>query len=574
VGPFKTPHEPNWDTHPEKYDTVGGGNNNWAHGGCSTIGGGVLNNAGGLLAAVGGGGNNSSAGESSTIGGGQGNRALAAFATIGGGGPAEEDVFESAVGNFVLDEFGTVGGGAGNRAGGWIADDPRDASYATVAGGLKNAAGARCTAIAGGEMNTAVAPHCFIGGGSHNAARNSVATICGGSYNEVEGIYAGVVSGFGNSATDEGAFVGGGMYNLAGAKFATIAGGAPRDMSDPLNNRNRVTDKYGTIGGGGDNQAGDGVGFDDSAWFATVGGGSANTASADWAVVCGGRDNTASGDESVVAGGAGNVAELPYASIGGGFSNWAKGGHATVAGGIFNQAHGVYSTVGGGQSNLATGLWSTVPGGSRNEATGEYSFAAGRNAKAWADGTFVWADSKEFDVPVTDPDRFVVRATGGVYLATEVDPTSGHVTAGAYLAAGGSTWGTLPAMSDRNLKENFERTDGRRILEQLNDIPVETWNYKGSGPVVRHIGPMAQDFHAAFGVGEDNRHISTMDANGVAFAAIQGLSSIVKEKEEAIASQQRRIAELETENAEIRARLDALESLLAGSTGEREGAGR
>jgi trimeric autotransporter adhesin len=65
--------------------------------------------------------------------------------------------------------------------------------------------------------------------------------------------------------------------------------------------------------------------------------------------------------------------------------------------------------------------------------------------------------------------------------------------------------------------------DPRAVLRRVAGIPLFTWSYKSQSPAVRHIGPTAQDFRAAFGVGEDARHISTVDADGVALAAIQGL---------------------------------------------------
>jgi len=58
---------------------------------------------------------------------------------------------------------------------------------------------------------------------------------------------------------------------------------------------------------------------------------------------------------------------------------------------------------------------------------------------------------------------------------------------------------------------------------------METWNYKAQDPSIRHIGPMAQDFYGAFSYGEDNKYINTLDADGVALAAIQGLYEVVKE---------------------------------------------
>ena len=85
--------------------------------------------------------------------------------------------------------------------------------------------------------------------------------------------------------------------------------------------------------------------------------------------------------------------------------------------------------------------------------------------------------------------------------------------------------------SDRNKKANFATVNAREVLGRVVSLPIETWNYLSQGPSVRHIGPMAQDFHTAFGVGEDDTHINMVDANGVALAAIQGLYHLVQEQE-------------------------------------------
>ena len=132
---------------------------------------------------------------------------------------------------------------------------------------------------------------------------------------------------------------------------------------------------------------------------------------------------------------------------------------------------------------------------------------------------------------------FSVRASGGVRFYS-----TSNLSTGVELAAGSGTWSSL---SDRNLKENFERVDGRRILERLAAMPIETWNYKAQDDTIRHIGPMAQDFHAAFGVGPDNKRISTIDADGVALAAIQGLYVKLQARDHQIAAQQERIRQLE-----------------------------
>jgi hypothetical protein len=199
-----------------------------------------------------------------------------------------------------------------------------------------------------------------------------------------------------------------------------------------------------------------------------------------------------------------------------------------------------------------------VPGGNNNYASAYCSFAAGTRAKALRDGTFVWADSSSFDFEPYNmslggwANSFNVRATGGIYFVTGVDGT-GQQNAGPFCAAGG---GSFTAYSDRNAKENFSATDGREVLARVVAMPIETWNYKAQDASIRHMGAMAQDFKAAFGLGETDKGITTIDADGVALAAIQGLNQKLEEQAATIQSKDQRITELEQ-------RLERLEKLMS-----------
>ncbi len=93
-------------------------------------------------------------------------------------------------------------------------------------------------------------------------------------------------------------------------------------------------------------------------------------------------------------------------------------------------------------------------------------------------------------------------------------------------------------------------------MERLARLPITTWNYRTEAPSLRHIGPVAQDFAAAFALGADDKHIAALDANGVALAAIQGLNQKVQSDN----------AALRAENAQLKARLERLEKLMSAKT--------
>ncbi len=110
---------------------------------------------------------------------------------------------------------------------------------------------------------------------------------------------------------------------------------------------------------------------------------------------------------------------------------------------------------------------------------------------------------------------------------------------------------TFNPSSDRNAKENFAPIEARVVLDKVIALPISRWNFKADA-ATPHVGPMAQDFHAAFQTGSDDKHIATVDADGVALAAIQGLNQKLTEE----------LKRRDTENAELKARLDRLEQFI------------
>ena len=483
-------HSSNFNLVTDDYGTIGGGTNNRAG-----------DDAGSAsdrpYATVGGGTGNTASGQAATVGGGWRNAATDGDATVGGGSD-----------NTASGPAAFVGGGSGNFASG---------QTATVGGGTDNTASGQTATVGGGWQNTAMEAASTVGGGRENIASGEASTVGGGYSNTASGSVAIVGGGYGNIASAQAATVGGGWVNTASAMYVTVGGGGGNIASGYIStvgggSTNTASGQYATVGGGYLNIAG---GTD-----ATVGGGRENIASGEASTVGGGRTNAASGEASTVGGGVVNIASGPAAAVGGGRENTASGPAAIVGGGSGNTASGQTAAVGGGRENTAGGTEATVPGGSQNSAAGSYSFAAGRRAKihSGASGSFVWSDSNTPETWSWMSNEFVVRATGGFWFITGIDG-SGNFTSGMQLPAGSSAWSP---MSDRNAKTDFAAIDGKDVLRRLASIPIATWRYKSQDSSIRHIGPVAQDFHAAFGVGEDDRYISTIDADGIALAAIQG----------------------------------------------------
>jgi hypothetical protein len=111
--------------------------------------------------------------------------------------------------------------------------------------------------------------------------------------------------------------------------------------------------------------------------------------------------------------------------------------------------------------------------------------------------------------------------------------------------------GTFVNNSDRHQKANVSPVDSRLILQRLSTIPIQAWNYNTEPASIRHLGPMAQDFRAAFGLGIDEKTISPVDTNGVALASIQALYQMMQEKDRQIMRQRRQITQLETRLARV-----------------------
>jgi hypothetical protein len=298
-----------------------------------------------------------------------------------------------------------------------------------------------------------------------------------------------------------------------------------------------------------------------SASASTIGGGARNLIEQNaaavntvFATIGGGYNNKIYSYFGTIAGGASNISGQAGANSFGG----------TVSGGFGNNVFSSYGTISGGNRNQAS-FFATVPGGTDNLAVSSYSFAAGRGASTGNDasaavrynGAFVWADSNAngaVNAPfyASATDQFAVRARGGIVFKVAAATSAGDATAGCSLPAGGAA--SWSCSSDRNLKDDIKAISPKDVLSRVVNLPLSTWQFKGTNR--RHLSPMAQDFWAAFGFGEDDRHITASDVSGVALAAVQGVHNelnVLKAKN----------AQLQRSNESMRRTTESLQRELA-----------
>ena len=306
-----------------------------------------------------------------------------------------------------------------------------------------------------------------------------------------------------------------------------------------------------------------------------------------------------------------------YATVSGGSGNTAIASHSTVSGGDANTASGLNGAVSGGRFNCAGGDFSWV-GGARAKTRVGNGVNDGTCAPSSGDpngdeGSFVWADrSTEVDFVSSGPNQFIVRAAGGVGIntvpATTIEltiqalnadanivlrtasgkevsifandtsgtlrfvtvPTAGLDRIQVFGGSGGpatlSNGGTWTNASSRTYKENFTAVNGLDVLSRLIALPIMTWDYIGSSEG-SHMGPVAEDFKASFGLAGDGKSISTVDADGIALAAIQGLNAKLESENAALRSQLESIQRAHsTEQAAFEMRLRSLEQRTGNSS--------
>jgi hypothetical protein len=468
-------------------------------------------------------------------------------ATIAGGGvPAwnSDPDFDDENPNRVTDHYGTVSGGYANQAGN--ADGTtNNSAFATVGGGLRNTASGPTSTVGGGNFNTASGPTSTVGGGGGNTASGTDSTVGGG---------------YSNTASGRSSTVGGGYFNTASG-----------------------TDS--TVGGGGGNTA--------SGFRSTVGGGSDNCAggSFSWA---GGRRAKVRPAGDPGGGACSGLGSYPGGNGHEGTFVWADSQNANFVSTGPDQF--LVRAQGGMAINTNTPAPDTALTVNGNVAINPpASLSFGRTTRQMLN---LWENVYGFGVqPYTLYARtgdFFAWFRGGSHSDTQYDPGTGGELLMTLspppqpplpgmppppppgpLPVGVVRAQAFNAVSDRAAKTAFAPVDVGRILAAVLQLPITSWSYRNE-PTARHLGPVAQDFYQAFGLGDSDRTISTVDANGVALAAIQGLNAKLEAERDALqakleAERDALLTKLEAENtalraesAELRARLQRLEALVIG----------
>jgi hypothetical protein len=398
--------------------------------------------------------------------------------------------------------------------------------------------------------------------------------------------------------------------NLRGIRVEPNRGNqdaAPSIIGGDRRNRRHDESEAVTIAGGGGIADG-GTGSEPlfhyaSASFATIGGGLGNTAG-QWSTVSGGAKNFADDYFATVGGGTLNTAGDFYATVPGGRRNKAIGEAAFAAGQGAQALHDAtfvwHSTTSNTDSLVSTGPNQFIIGASggvgigtnapdrmlhlsgddavirvdRDQGVGGASillhqYAPGAPTAPW--NSFVMVSSATssgvgaFEIRdlgsavsgggalrmrINDA-GFVGLNTGSAAYPLQVG-TAGNTSTGngAYVTTGG-VWADA---SSRTFKTNFEDVDPHDILERLAALPIATWEYKDSDEG-RHMGPVAEDFHEAFRLGDNERYISGTDARGVSMAAIQALYELVREQQAVIDAQRGVIEDYGDRLATLEARM-------------------
>jgi trimeric autotransporter adhesin len=557
------------------YATIGGGTFNYSFGNAPTVAGGGFNLSGNY-ASVGGGYGNAAGAVCSTVSGGSNNVAYGYFATVGGGD-----------GNTGIGTYAVVGGGYSNSASGYSAAVAggylnNSGDYGTVGGGVGNTSSGNSSTVAGGAANTSSGSYATVGGGYYNHSTALLATVDGGEFNTASNTCATVSGGYLNTAGGYCSFIAGGANNSAVGTNSFAAGNQAQAnhqgsfvWADSQNSpfASTTNDQFNVRAQGGVRLVTSGAGITLDGQPLLSGSSSLNANNLVSGTVPDARlsTNVALRNASQTFTGANtfSTGQLFNGQIRldstNGFSQSSAGNFYVdapfIVGGRFTVL--TNGNVGIGTNNPQSSLhvnneirWGRTNILSLNQSGSiELGDSAQLSTTPFIDFHFGVAGSQDYNT------RIINDATAQLSIFWV-----GSATPLARFNTGGLTVnGTFVSASDRNAKENFQPVSARQILDKVTALPITRWNYKND-PATPHVGPMAQDFYAAFSVGPDDKHIAVVDEGGVALAAIQGLDEKVEVRSQKsdvrIQKLEAQNMELERENGSLEKRLETLEQII------------
>jgi len=217
-----------------------------------------------------------------------------------------------------------------------------------------------------------------------------------------------------------------------------------------------------------------------------------------------------------------------------------------------------YTVRAGGQGSVALGY--------RTTANNDYAVAIGYRASNNSHtGTMVMGDESTTDSVRNQADNeFRARYNGGFRLRVSTAANGNTPGAGGNvgcdLTVAVPTW---TCASSRNVKHSFTDVDGEDVLQRLAAMPVTTWIMNGDTTNTLHMGPVAEDFYKAFGLGIGETAIGLGDIDGVSIAAAKALESRTRQLmdengrlKEDLRRADERLAALEAQLKAIQAKLN------------------
>ena len=142
-----------------------------------------------------------------------------------------------------------------------------------------------------------------------------------------------------------------------------------------------------------------------------------------------------------------------------------------------------------------------------------------------------------------------IHSSGDIGIGITSTPAAKLEVDGGVVVTGG-----FSAASSRAIKQDFAPLDRAALLDGLRKLPLQSWSYRDGDDRSRHIGPFAEDFSAAFGLGGSDKHIDLVDSTGITLAALQAVLDLLAERDQEVARLADRLAALEVALSEAAAR--------------------